>query len=124
MTGARSQRRGRREDVRLLTGRGRFTDDHREASQAHGVFVRSPHAHAEIRSIETARAEASRGVVAVLTASDLTGIGPIPFMRELRARDGSALVQAPRPAMPRNRVRHVGEALARRKVRLRAPGNS
>src|SRR5215831_7069544 len=70
----------RREDARLVAGRGRFTDDVNLAGQVHAAFVRSPHAHARIRSIDPARAQAMPGVVVVLTGKDAEadGLGPIP----------------------------------------------
>ena len=68
------------EAPRLMTGQGRFTDDNFLDRQTHGVFLRSPHAHAIIRSIDTTAAAAMPGVLAVLTGADLAadGIKPIP----------------------------------------------
>ncbi|MGA6928675.1 MAG: hypothetical protein WBZ35_04935, partial [Pseudolabrys sp.] len=57
----------RKEDVRLVAGRGRYSDDISLLGQAYAVFVRSPHAHAHVRSIDTAAARAMPGVLAVLT---------------------------------------------------------
>ena len=71
----------RREDRTLITGRGRFVDDLGLAGVRHLVLVRSPHAHARIRSLDTSAARALPGVVAVITAADLGPIGPIPLMR-------------------------------------------
>src|SRR3546814_14238205 len=65
----------RKEDVRFVTGRGRFTDDMNLDGQAWGHVVRSPHAHAVIRSIDTAEAAAAPGVVAVLTGRDAAADG-------------------------------------------------
>ena len=72
----------RLEDYRLLTGAGHFQDDEATAGAAWGVFVRSPHAFADIRGIDTASAQAAPGVLAVLTAAalDATGIGSITGM--------------------------------------------
>jgi carbon-monoxide dehydrogenase large subunit len=77
MIGARIQRR---EDPKLITGHGRFIDDVNLVNMAHMSIVRSPHAHARITSIDTTRALASKGVVAVLTASDFKPVihGPLP----------------------------------------------
>ena len=61
----------RREDLRLLTGKGRYSDDVNLPGQAYMIMVRSPHAHAVIRSIDTAAARAMPGVLAVLTAEDV-----------------------------------------------------
>src|SRR5262249_62210000 len=80
----------RLEDHRLLTGAGNFQDDEATAGTAWGVFVRSPHAFADIRGIDTASAQAAPGVLAVLTAAalDATGIGsgsrPVPVPRRPR----------------------------------------
>ena len=63
----------RREDVRFLTGRGRYTDDINLRGQTHAVFVRSQVAHGRIRSIDTAAAEAMPGVLKVFTAKDFEG---------------------------------------------------
>jgi carbon-monoxide dehydrogenase large subunit len=71
----------RREDRTLITGSGRFVDDLGVAGVRHLVLVRSPHAHARIRSIDTSAARVLPGVVAVVTAADLGPIGPIPLMR-------------------------------------------
>src|SRR4051812_32052639 len=70
----------RREDGRFITGRGKFTDDLKLHGLTHAAFVRSPHAHAAIRSIDTSRARAVPGVHAIYTGSDLSasGVGSIP----------------------------------------------
>ena len=70
----------RREDFRLLTGKGCYSDDFNFPGQAYAVMVRSPHAHARIESIDPAKAKAAPGVVDVLTAAELEadGIGTIP----------------------------------------------
>ncbi len=79
----------RREDDRLLTGRGRFVDDLSFADQLHAVFVRSPHAHARIVNIDVAAARAGSDVVAVLTGADLLadGVGSFALNPVLRSRD-------------------------------------
>jgi carbon-monoxide dehydrogenase large subunit len=61
----------RKEDPRLLTGDGRFVDDLQFANLKHAAILRSPHAHARIRGIDTARAEALPGVFAVITGEDV-----------------------------------------------------
>jgi aerobic carbon-monoxide dehydrogenase large subunit len=71
----------RREDRALLTGRGRFVDDLPAAGVLHLILVRSPHAHARIRAIDTTAARSAPGVAAVITAADLGPIGPVPLMR-------------------------------------------
>jgi len=97
---------------RLLRGAGQYTADLRMAGLAEAVFLRSPHAHAGIRGIDATAARALPGVVAVLTAADLPGLGAMPAVafHPLAPRD--ALRAAPRPVLAGDRVRHVGEAVA------------
>jgi carbon-monoxide dehydrogenase large subunit len=104
----------RLEDERLLTGGGRYTDDARAEGEAAAVFVRSPHAHALIRGIDTAAARAMPGVLAVLTVEDLdaAGLGPLPCRTPYRHRTGEPMALPPRPALARGRVRHVGDPVA------------
>jgi carbon-monoxide dehydrogenase large subunit len=118
MTSANSQPTGhetwRVEDEPLLRGRGRFIDDAPLPDQAWGSFVRSPHAHGKIRSIDTAAALASEGVLAVLTAADMdaAGVGTISRHFPISGRDGKALIEPPRPALAGERVMHVGQPVA------------
>lgn len=102
------------EDSRLLTGRGRYTDDIDLDNQAYAVVLRSPHAHAEIRAIDTAPALAVPGVLAVYTAADIkaAGLGTLPCVIPLKQVDGSPLVTPPRPLLADGRVRHVGDPVA------------
>src|SRR5690606_6452251 len=67
------------EDLRFITGQGRYTDDRQVDGEAHCVFVRSPYAHAEILSIDSADARSMPGVVAVLTGRDYAGDGCLPI---------------------------------------------
>lgn len=100
------------EDARFLTGRGRYVADLDAPGAVHGVMLRSPHAHAEIRAIDTAAARAVPGVVAVLTAADLDvdGIGPLPCVSVLASV--KPMVVPARPVLARGRVRHVGQPVA------------
>jgi carbon-monoxide dehydrogenase large subunit len=102
------------EDRRFLTGRGRYLDDIDRSHQTHAVFLRSPHAHARIRSIDVTAAAGAPGVIAVLTGADLAadGIGTVPCVSGLTNRDGSSAILPPRPAMVTDRVRHVGDTVA------------
>ncbi len=104
----------RREDTRLTTGRGQYTDDLRREGALHIVFVRSAYASAKIRSIDTTAALASPGVVAVLTGADMAAAGfndcPTPF--KLPQGDGTFAVETPRPYLVRDRVRFGGEPVA------------
>src|SRR5258708_27351621 len=100
------------EDDRLGRGLGRYAADAPMPEQAQAYFVRSPHAFADIRSIDTAAAKAAPGVVAVLTAADMEGIGSISQHPPLAGRGGAKLIVPHRPALAGNTVRHVGEAVA------------
>jgi carbon-monoxide dehydrogenase large subunit len=99
------------EDPRLLRGFGRYADDVNLPHQAYAVVVRSPHAHAAIRSIDTTAARSAPGVLAVLTGADLEadGLGDLPTDKSRKRRDGSSALATPRPALVRDRVRHVGD---------------
>ena len=102
------------EAPRLVTGRGRYTDDVELPRQASAIFLRSPHAHANIVRIDTSAAETMPGVLAVLTGDDYAadGLGEIIGGSPLHRRDGSQMYRPPRPAMIRDRVRHVGQSIA------------
>src|SRR5207245_10494054 len=68
----------RREDPRFITGKGHYTDDLKLPGMTYAVFVRSPHANARIRSLDTSRAMKYPGVVAVFTGKDMTGVNSLP----------------------------------------------
>jgi carbon-monoxide dehydrogenase large subunit len=74
----------RREDPRFITGKGNYTDDLKLSGMTYAAFVRSPHAHAKIRKIDTAKARAHTGVVAVFTGTDMTGVNSLPCGWDLR----------------------------------------
>ncbi len=112
----------RREDIRLLTGRGRYAADFSLPGQVHACIVRSPHAHAAIVAIDAAAALAAPGVLAVLTGGDAAedGLRPIPHSPvptnphevPLTSRDGSEFFLAPHPVLALDAVRYVGEPVA------------
>lgn len=104
--------RGRLEDRRFLTGEGRFTDDLRRAGQAHGIVVRSPHAHADVRAVRTDAAKAAPGVVGVWTAGDLAAAGIGALQNTSQVPSDPPIVRPPRPVLAADRVRHVGEPVA------------
>ncbi len=111
----------RKEDQRLITGKGQFTDDFNIDGQAYAVVVRSPHPHARIVSVDTERARAMPGVVGVLTGADCLAdkVGPIPhdpvpktkFDQKLTAPGGGKVFAGPHMLLPADKVRHVGEAV-------------
>jgi carbon-monoxide dehydrogenase large subunit len=103
------------EDPRLLTGGGRYTDDTRLSSPAARLYVlRSPHAHADIKRIDTTAAKKAPGVLLVLTGEDVkkAGFGDVPCLVPLANRDGSPRGETPRPMLALDRVRHVGDPVA------------
>jgi aerobic carbon-monoxide dehydrogenase large subunit len=103
------------EDPRLLTGGGRYTDDTKLAAPAARLYVlRSPHAHADIRSIDTTAARKAPGVLLVLTGDDVkkAGFGDVPCLVPLANRDGTPRGETPRPMLAQGRVRHVGDPVA------------
>jgi carbon-monoxide dehydrogenase large subunit len=102
----------RTEDPKLVRGEGRYTDDIGLPGQTYAVMVRSSVAHGIIRSIDTEAAKAMSGVLAVYTAADLTGYGPIKCPLPLKNRDGSPIRYTPRPALAGDKVRFVGDPVA------------
>jgi carbon-monoxide dehydrogenase large subunit len=111
----------RREDLRLLTGKGRYSDDVNLPGQAYAVMVRSPHAHAMIRSIDAATARAMPGVLAVLTPEEVKadGLRPLPHISnshpadiQIKNRDGSPTITPKHQAIVGPEICHVGEIVA------------
>jgi len=120
--GAIGQPLRRKEDERLLTGRGRFSDDFTVSGQTYAAVVRSPHPHARIVEIDTRRALAMPGVLGILTGQDCAadGLSPIPhnpvpqtrYDMKLTGPGGGPIFIGPQMLLPSDRVRHVGEAVA------------
>ena len=102
------------EDDALVRGRGRFLDDTDAQNRAYAFFVRSPHAFARIVKIEAAAACEAPGVIAVLTAADMTaaGTGNVSAHPPMAGRGGVKLVVPMRPALAADRVMHIGQAVA------------
>jgi carbon-monoxide dehydrogenase large subunit len=103
---------GRVEDEPLVRGRGRYVADAPLPNQAFAYFVRSPHAFARIVSINTSGATNTPGVVAVLTAKDMEGVGSISRHPPIAGRTGGKLILSHRPALAGERVMHIGEPVA------------
>jgi carbon-monoxide dehydrogenase large subunit len=101
------------EDLRLLRGGGRYIDDMALPGMAHGWVLRSPHAHARIVSIDTAKAKSAPGVLAVLTGADwqASGFADLPVPGEAR-RQRAGMFRPPYPALALDRVRWVGDYVA------------
>jgi carbon-monoxide dehydrogenase large subunit len=102
----------RSEDPMLLRGQGRYTDDVSLPGQAYAVMVRSRNGHGVIRAINTDAARKMPGVLAVYTAADLEGYGPLKCNMPLKSRDGSPLKKPWRGALARDKVRYVGDPVA------------
>ena len=102
------------EDQRLLRGEGRFHNDVNLPGQTHAVIVRSTHAHARIRSIDTAAALSSPGVVAVFTGADLArdNLGTMQMTLKRKRPDGSPMFAPPHRGLTADRVRYVGDPVA------------
>jgi len=111
----------RNEDARLLTGRGRFSDDFSFPDQTYAEMVRSPHAHARIVEIDRSKAEKMPGVLGVFTGADCLAdrLGAIPhdpvpktkFDMKLHAPGGGSIFIGPHVLLPHDKVRHAGEAV-------------
>src|SRR5580692_11421378 len=112
----------RAEDEPLVTGKGRFSDDFKLDHQAYAAMVRSPHPHARIVRIDTARARAMPGVLGVFTGADCLAdkLAPIPhdplpktkYDMKLTAAGGAPIFIGPHMLLPADKARHVGEAVA------------
>ncbi|MES2940655.1 MAG: xanthine dehydrogenase family protein molybdopterin-binding subunit [Pseudomonadota bacterium] len=103
----------RKEDYRFLTGSGQYTDDVNLANQRYAVFVRSPHAHAAIRSIDTSRAAAMPGVARVFTGKDIEGkMNGLPCGWLITSTDGQPMKEPPHPVLAQGKARYVGDQVA------------
>jgi carbon-monoxide dehydrogenase large subunit len=111
LIGARVQRK---EDYRFLTGSGQYTDDVALANQSHAAFVRSPHAHAVLKSVKTDKAKKAPGVLAVYTGADLAAakVGGLPCGWLITDVKGQPMKEPPYPSLAQGKVRHVGERVA------------
>ena len=107
----------RREDPRFITGRGQYVDDVKLTGMTYAAFVRSPHAHARIKGIDTSAAKAHPGVVAVFTGADMAGVNSLPCGWDLR-KDKNVpgvvqdLVMPPHMPLTSDVARHVGDPVA------------
>lgn len=104
----------RKEDRRFITGEGRYVADIQLPGMTESVLVRSPHAHARVIRIDTARAARMSGVLAIITAADLAkaGVGSLPCGWGVTMRDGSRMAEPPHPVLAGETVRHVGDPVA------------
>jgi len=102
----------RKEDYRFLTGAGQYTDDVVFPNQTYAVFVRSPHAHAHVRSIKKDAALQAPGVVAVFSGEDTGAIGGLPCGWLIHSMDGQPMKEPPHPILAKGTARHVGDPVA------------
>ncbi|MDA1118208.1 MAG: xanthine dehydrogenase family protein molybdopterin-binding subunit [Proteobacteria bacterium] len=111
LIGARIQRK---EDYRFLTGAGQYTDDVTLPRQTYAAFVRSPHGHAKIKSINAAKAKAAPGVLAVYTGEDIAAakLGGLPCGWLITDVNGQPMKEPPHPVLAQGKVHHVGEQVA------------
>jgi aerobic carbon-monoxide dehydrogenase large subunit len=111
LIGARVERK---EDYRFLTGAGQYTDDVTLPRQTYAAFVRSPHAHAKIKSVNAAKAKAAPGVLAVYAGDDIAAakLGGLPCGWLITDVNGQPMKEPPYPVLAQGKVRHVGERVA------------
>jgi carbon-monoxide dehydrogenase large subunit len=104
----------RKEDLRFLTGKGQYTDDISRPGETRALFVRSPHAHAKIKRVDTKMAAAMPGVLAVLTGADLAQdkIGNLICGWMIHSKDGAPMKMAPHPALASDKACYVGDPVA------------
>ena len=101
----------RREDVRFLTGAGKYTDDINVYGQTYCHFLRSDVAHGKITSLDTSAAEAMPGVVRIFTGKDFEGIGGLPCGWQVTDKNGDPMKEPPHPVLAQGKVRHVGDPI-------------
>src|SRR5437763_14506042 len=104
----------RKEDYRFLTGSGLYTDDVALPGQTYAAFVRSPHAHAALRSVKTDKAKRAPGVIAAYTGAELAAakVGGLPCGWLITDVNGQPMKEPPYPALAQGKVRHAGERVA------------
>jgi carbon-monoxide dehydrogenase large subunit len=104
----------RKEDYRFLTGAGQYTDDVTLPNQSYAAFVRSPHAHAKIKSVNAAKAKSSPGVLGVFTGEDVAAakLGGLPCGWLITDVNGQPMKEPPYPVLAQGKVRFVGERVA------------
>ncbi|MEM9795420.1 MAG: xanthine dehydrogenase family protein molybdopterin-binding subunit [Pseudomonadota bacterium] len=102
----------RREDVRFLTGKGRYTDDINVAGQTHVVFLRSDVAHGRLNGVDTSAAATMPGVIRIFTGADFEGVGGLPCGWQVTDKHGDPMQEPPHPILAQGKVRHVGDPIA------------
>jgi carbon-monoxide dehydrogenase large subunit len=102
----------RKEDYRFLTGAGQYTDDVAMPGQTYAYFLRSPHAHAKIKKIDTAAAKKAPGVLDVITGKDVAAVGGLPCGWLITSIDGTPMKEPKHPIIAESKVMHVGDQVA------------
>jgi carbon-monoxide dehydrogenase large subunit len=102
----------RREDVRFLTGKGRYTDDINIHGQAHAFFLRSNVAHGALKGVDTTAAASMPGVIRVFTGADFAGVGGLPCGWQVTDKHGAPMQEPAHPVLAQGKVRHVGDPIA------------
>ena len=102
------------EDNRFIKGEGKYTDDFNMDNQTYAIYVRSPHAHAKIKGVDTSKAEAMEGVVKVFTGKDIADAGIVGSICgwQVDFKNGDTMKEPGHPIMVADKVRHVGDAVA------------
>ena len=99
------------EDKRFITGHGRYTDDIVLPGMTHAYILRSPYAHANIKSIDISEAAAMKGVVTIMTGDEVGHYG-VPCGWQVNFKNGDTMKEPPHPLLVKDKVRHVGDAVA------------
>ncbi|OIN57539.1 xanthine dehydrogenase family protein molybdopterin-binding subunit [Arsenicibacter rosenii] len=99
------------EDKRFTTGKGRYTDDIVLPGMTHAYMLRSPYAHARINRIDTSEAETMEGVVAIITGEEVSHYS-VPCGWQVNFKNGDTMKEPPHPLLVKDKVRHVGDAVA------------
>ena len=102
----------RKEDYRFLTGAGQYTDDITLPHQSVGYFLRSPHAHARLRSIDITAAKSAPGVLGVFTGKDMASVGGLPCGWQINNIDGTPMKEPKHAVLAENKVCYVGDHVA------------
>jgi len=103
----------RTEDKRFLTGQGKYTDDIKFPNMTHAYILRSPYAHATVKSIDTEAAKNAEGVVAIFTGSDIPeAIAGVPCGWQVNFKNGDIMKEPPHPLLVRDKALHVGDGVA------------
>lgn len=100
------------EDKRFITGKGKYTDDIKLPNLAAGIFVRSPYAHATIKSVDTAAAESMPGVVKIFTGADMAEVNGVPCGWQVNFKNGDTMKEPPHPILVKDKALHMGDGVA------------